>query len=127
MKPFDLQKSLAGEPIICRNRLLKVLNIFYVHPIDCLCAFINHKNLGWERHYLYNKDGTLILSTYDRRTDFDLFMAQTKKKVWIGIEKNDNQTGIYCTTHASNHIDQIKKMVDENKYNIIQIEIDVEE
>jgi hypothetical protein len=76
MKKFDLERALAGDPVITRDgRPVKIAG--YNENADhefCLAGWIGQIVYGW------CKDGA-----YDskREHDNDLFMAPTERKEWI--------------------------------------------
>jgi hypothetical protein len=74
MKPFDLQKALAGEPVITRDgRPVKIAG--YNEEADedvVLCGWV-----AGNAHQWY-KDGSCEYEEY-----LDLFMAPIERKEWV--------------------------------------------
>jgi hypothetical protein len=83
MKKFDLQKALAGEPVVTRTGLkIQQLNYFdfegILEPIVC-------KIEGIESIYHFYKDGKYFNNLMH---DKDLFMAGPEK--WVNIYYNEH-------------------------------------
>lgn len=81
MKPFNLQKALAGEPVVTRDgRKINDLHYFYTLTRDCkLYGVINNSIMAWtnEGHWL---------STGVEQPE-DLFMAD--KERWANLYWDD--------------------------------------
>jgi hypothetical protein len=85
MKPFDLERAKAGDPVITRKGL----------PARHVCSFngiSTYNNIfiitnddGIEQPRSYTNDGVSSTSVYGKVYDYDLFMAPTKKEGWINI------------------------------------------
>ena len=95
MKPFNLERALAGDKLITRNGLevtefhyLKSVDITQHKDRDCL-VFV----AGGELHTV-TIDGKSVDDRYDH--PLDLFMASTKKTYSVLIFKN-KYTGQLCT------------------------------
>jgi hypothetical protein len=80
MKPFDLERAKAGDPVITRDG----------RPVRILCFDGPH-----EDHPIVGMTGTNIMTFTDAGsylTSFelsvDLFMATTKKEGWVCIHRN---------------------------------------
>ena len=72
MKPFNLKRALAGDPVVTRDgRPVKIAG--YNEE-----ALTGQEVIGWLDGvaYIWGKDGTLCGTT-------DLFMAPTERKEWI--------------------------------------------
>ena len=72
MKPFNLERALAGDPVVTRDgRPVKIAG--YNEE-----ALTGQEVIGWLDGvaYIWGKDGTLCGTT-------DLFMAPTERKEWI--------------------------------------------
>jgi len=81
MKPFDLQKALAGEKVITRDgRPVKIAG----YNED---AFESEKVAGWlgGSCVCWNLSGKLWS---DREHDEDLFMAPTERVEWVVVWTN---------------------------------------
>jgi hypothetical protein len=81
LKPFDLEKALAGEPVVTRDGI-NVEEIFYfakaLHVRRKLCSIFGG------RYYFYEENGKYL---QDQDYCLDLFMAPKKKKLYIAIKK----------------------------------------
>jgi hypothetical protein len=74
MKPFDLQKALAGDPVVTRDgRPVKIAGYNEdAHEDVVLCGWV-----AGNAHQWY-KDGSCEYEEY-----LDLFMAPTERKEWV--------------------------------------------
>lgn len=94
MKPFDLEKALAGEPVRCRDKEISVLRFIYVpensHDDEKLISVLRLP------------DGVVVTRSHDesgrymrgRDCDVDLFMATKKRTVYVNITKNSCGTAL---------------------------------
>jgi hypothetical protein len=78
MKPFDLVRALAGEPVVTRNgKKVDELHYFETargeHPL-----IVGFDGQLWG----YTVKGT---RTYPSESPYDLFMAPKKRTVWVNI------------------------------------------
>lgn len=85
LKPFNLEKALAGEKVVTRDGQ-EVVKI--VHFKD---ANINERVIFQVEDvvYLCSEDGKYYNYTTGSGSQLDLFMAPTKKQGWINIYDND--------------------------------------
>jgi len=82
MRPFDLEKAKAGEPVITRSRKpVRIISISKLgsHPVVALKKI----SANLENVILYKKTGAFI-SDEEAHSD-DLFMAGLQKEAWINI------------------------------------------
>jgi hypothetical protein len=120
-KPFDLEKALAGEPVVTGDgRKVLELKLFKSqidNPLVCLIE-------GREGLVSVRSNG---LAMCDH--DYDLFMAPKKKKLWIAVSKEPYQSNAHFGSAAYKEkdelIEHIKRFgrVPEN-FHLMQIEID---
>ena len=85
MKPFNLERALAGDPVVTRDgRPVKIAGYNGEAVKDA-------QLIGWIR----NNYGTWYLNgESEHAKDFDLFMAPTKRKEWI-VRLNPNNNAYY--------------------------------
>jgi hypothetical protein len=82
MKPFDLQKALAGEPVVTRDGR----PVTDLHRFDAYTGrqknwgVVSGKLLGWDDSGNYGFDGVKLES--------DLFMATKKRTVYVNFYPN---------------------------------------
>lgn len=91
MKPFDLQKALAGEPVITRKgrKVVRIAHFPEAHEMHRVVALV---------------EGDLIPITHDEggrnlsynSTLHDLFMAPKKVTVWVVALSGDESHGTRC-------------------------------
>lgn len=84
MKPFNLEKALAGKKVICRDPNFEVLSIKY-HEVEGLdypvSVIMSHKENGGLHVKMYSKKGMSAISS----TPTDLFMAPETVTCWINV------------------------------------------
>jgi hypothetical protein len=78
MKPFNLERALAGEPVITRDgRPVKIAGYNEEADDDSKVAL-------WIGGYVYGcSDSGIYNFIRNRESNFDLFMAPTERKEWI--------------------------------------------
>lgn len=80
MKPFDLQRALAGDKVVTRDgREVTQLQSFNCHG-DCLAGVVNSELLTW------GKNANFLESRAPHR--LDLFMAPKTFKRWVNFYDN---------------------------------------
>jgi len=86
MKPFNLERALAGEPVITRNgkKVTELLLFKSGKLIQPLFGIIE----GEEGYFCFNKDGMYNISSTE--ASYDLFMALEKKSVWVNVYEDSN-------------------------------------
>lgn len=79
MKPFNLEKALAGAPVVTRDgRKVKQLMLFKTLDIFCLGGVMDGKLHYWTRRGKW----TWVDYSVDAN---DLFMAEPKASIWSRI------------------------------------------
>jgi len=82
LKPFDLQRALAGDPVVTRaGSIVKELHYFETIPYQKLCCVVNGCILTFTDDGHYYRDG--------KDDDHDLFMLPQKKTYWVNIYRCD--------------------------------------
>jgi hypothetical protein len=128
MKPFNLEKALAGYPLVTRSGL-KVDQIAYFPnaTLSKIIALIDGIL------YPYNIDGTKIPDLFDDHLgSYDLLMPLKTKKLYIGIKKirrDEHDVGGYHeTTVAHEDIEFLYSHIpwSKNDYDIVEIEVEIE-
>jgi hypothetical protein len=78
MKPFDLQKALAGEPVITRDgRPVKIAGYNKdAREGSSIAGWVGGRILCWYTNGSYSTDFTC-------KHGYDLFMAPTERKEWV--------------------------------------------
>jgi hypothetical protein len=88
MKPFNLQEALAGKPVITRagKTVTKLVAFDIPDGKYPLVASI----YGRDSVEVYTLSGEFF-TTYgkNRASDYDLFMASTKKTGWMNVYRED--------------------------------------
>lgn len=118
MKPFDLEKALAGDPVVTRDGRP-------VYQLKFLESSLYYKFAGVLEEDIdtWTIDGKNILN---EEGGSDLFMEEkTKKKLWIMIRKNGDVDGHHETSHYAypNKNEDRFKNFDKVLYKLIEIEI----
>jgi len=93
MEQFNLERALAGEPVITRNGK-EVTQLVYFHDVihkDCVYGVIGNQIKNW------CIDGKFF---HDDPNEFgaDLFMKPKENAIWVNVYKNKN--GILYTNGA---------------------------
>jgi hypothetical protein len=123
MKPFDLEKALAGEPVVTRCGFkVQELHLFKNKVSNPLVGIINNEIYAW------NEEGK-GMSMF--KEELDLFMAPKNVKRYIYVEKfslpfgRNTQRTAY-TKAFINKNDLIRKF-NLKEEDILEIEIEVDE
>lgn len=122
MKPFDLIAAIKGDKVVTRKGLIvKICQIDLT--INChkyITGFLKKEN---DQVYMltFSLDGKCKLDS-----EYDLFMASKKKKLWIAVSIYPDDEGDYAV--SSYAYENKEKLIDNqfliNKVKIIEIEID---
>lgn len=123
LKPFDLEKALAGDPVVTR-RGKKVVRL--VHMPEMLrkenIIYVTEEGLCW----IVYPNGKI----YEHGTsDHDLLMAPVKKTLWVAIDKNYPKTAPiygkrYITSYAYENEKVCRDLYSTNN-EIVEIEIEI--
>lgn len=124
MIPFNLEKALAGDPVITREGK-KVLEIKLFEkrtqdPVVYLVASKYEHNAN-EMLYATDKEGKSFCNP-----DFDLFMVPKKIKLFIAVLKEPFNNSSYSVSDAYNSIETLKSGWTEKTHHYLEIEIDEE-
>lgn len=85
MKPFDLEKALAGEPVVTREgKKVEELVCFKANILYPVKALIDRCLVE------YTKEGKFY--TGDKPSCKDLLMAPTQKEGWVNVYKDKSGT-----------------------------------
>jgi len=97
MKPFNLERALAGDPVITRDgQLVQGIHVFS----NKLFGIIHDEEDEEETFIFYwDKKGKWIYDHAEENIDrMKLFMASKKKKLWIAVSKTPDSAGNYETS-----------------------------
>lgn len=118
MKPFDLDKALAGHPIVYRNgetpkewHYFKDGKNYSIISVNKDGLFITHHSDG---AYFSNDKG-----------EHDLFLAHKEETLWVAVKKKISD-GFFATSHAYDNKERLKKYFPESDYTYHQITREVE-
>jgi hypothetical protein len=121
LKPFDLEKALAGEPVVTREG--EKVKIVYVSKKDKtyqVLGIIFDKITDEEDTYWFTKEGKDLDGG-----EYDLFMAPKTKKLWIAIHKtNGDNDGIYTTSNAYTSKEKLSSGDSFKESHLVEIEIE---
>ncbi len=129
MKPFNLERALAGDSVVTRNNI-KVKELHFFETINKLCIAVL---LVSGITFFVTKEGKCINCVGEYVTHLDLFMAPKNKKLWVAvcIEPDGDGDGDHLTfDYAMSSLKKLKNSVFsdhiyENKIiNFIEIEIE---
>jgi hypothetical protein len=89
MKEFNLERALAGEPVITRNgKKVTQLHLFKNDElIQPLYGMVEGDDdvFNWSTYGKYN---------FSKQTSFDLFMAPEKRSCWVNVYQNSKLESI---------------------------------
>jgi len=114
MKPFNLEKALAGEPVITRyGRPVKIAG----YNEDASCG---ESVLGWLEgsSFSWARDGQYILQDCE---SFDLFMAPTERKEWVILWTNTHGGRQSHVVNFLENAQEYKEFLDGRNFTDISI------
>jgi hypothetical protein len=108
MKPFDLQKALAGEPVVTRDgdKVTEIHNFSTRHGEFTVFAIIEGGFLT------FNKNGKHHAEFID--DDFDLFMAEPEQ--WINLFYNPTQNLVWLGVNRYKTEEEAKEHLTDHKW-----------
>lgn len=116
MKPFNLERALAGDPVIDEHgREYSQFHFFELRPsirsLACVC--------NGEFNF-FDKNGCL-----NKGIPY-LYMKPKTKKLWIAIAKDSDSDGDYDTSYANSSKESIENVIGypEEMYQYIEVEIE---
>ena len=110
MKPFDLEKAKAGEPVMTRDGCKARVICFDREDVDFpLVALVTDPESGTEILETYRADGRYTIAV--AVTDPDLVMAPVKKEGWMNIYSRDG--GVFASVRGGPFF-ATKELADEN-------------
>lgn len=118
LKPFNLERALAGDPVVTRDgrKIIEIIkfNSDINHPIFALVE--NRINAEWR---------TLEGKYWDNQeSESDLFMIPIKKTYWINIYKNEYGIRLYHDTFFNSKEDAINSKILRNYHSTVHVEIE---
>ena len=95
MKPFNLERALAGDPVITRNG--KEVTVLYLFKQE----HVKHPVLGVIDEYAihWSKEG--YRSSSCSPNEWDLFMAPEKKSIWVNVYESADDGNLFLMTLLS--------------------------
>lgn len=132
MKPFDLEKALAGAPVILRDGSKAWVCAKRPDEVPAREDYDSRKLIGWF------EDGIAASWSIDGRYEsddddtFDIIgMWPTKEKRWIGVDVVSDYTSFYVTTAAYTDKEAAQRAAayhphgDSTNWQFIEIEVEV--
>lgn len=113
LKPFDLEKALAGESVVTRDgQPIKIISANSDHPTHKVIG----ERIGDYRHYAlrWTHDGTYNIGK--DKISLDLFMAPVKRQEWGNIYSIEDSTEYAIGTSFSSEELAIKAGIASSKY-----------
>jgi len=101
MKPFDLQKALAGEPVVTRNgdKVIELKHYTSAHQDDyCISGIIISYNSSFVETFLIN--GQLVknmtscgndLLMAEPETWINVYYSKIQDKIWNSVKYNSEE------------------------------------
>lgn len=118
MKPFNLNRALAGHQVVTRDGT-KVSEIFFFNTLlgqSPLVAVIHGRITCFSEHGHYHSDHS--------QSDMDLFMQTNKKEVYIAIYQKEHDR--YATSSGFDSIDALEASLSHDKqFHIVKVEVDL--
>ncbi len=122
MKPFNLERALAGDPVVTRDGR-KVIDIYH---------FKFDKNNRSVAYQVENNQTIDWATTYGRNnghleSEFDLFMAPVKRKYYMGISDGYSSckfNRIIVSTNLYLDKEELQDFEDRPNFRIIEIEME---
>jgi hypothetical protein len=107
-KPFNLDRALAGDPVVTRNGM-KVLNIAYLPdaPDNSKIVCVIDSGHGYTNCITFYQSGMLWS---ERQHNMDLFMAPIEKEYWVA--SGTTASGLLFVTHAYDKIPEKMTHID---------------
>lgn len=119
MKPFDLQKAIAGDPVVTRDGR----NVIDIHHFKhdtsnlCLCAHIEGEpSPDW-----FHANGRDNLSDEDPS---DLFMAPKKTTLYVNIWRNSSEAVFH---EESDQAEAAASFNGREHYRAIAVPVEIED
>jgi hypothetical protein len=115
MKPFDLKKALAGEPVITR----------YGRPVKIAGYNEQARNdysvLGWVNNvvFVWHRNGKRAGCLHE--SDNDLFMAPTERKEWVILWTNTHGGRQAHVVNFLENAQEYKEFLDGRNFTDISI------
>lgn len=120
-KPFNLERALAGEPVITRDgkKVTELTHFKTLHPAS------EHPLTGVldGRRETFRLDGTFGLTP--RRSEYDLFMAPKIIKAWVNVYAT--RVPGYSVNLSSGYSSREEADAHATNTRIACIEVDIEE
>lgn len=121
MNPFDLEKALAGHPVVTRDGQ-KIVEIHcFKNGNDPVAAILEGNEC-----LFYKKNGRYL---HYEETEYDLFMATTKKTYYQNLYRYDNGTyGTGCLYETREMAEKQSQDIPSGIIKLVKtIEIEIEE
>ena len=121
MKPFNLERALAGDPVVTRDgqKIIEIIHFKKRNKFPVLALFDYENTIK-----AYCENGIYCNSLSECDNKYDLFMAPKTKKLWIAIEKAEHAKGSHFTSTAETDKEYLLKHIDKKKYHIVEVEIE---
>lgn len=117
MKPFNLERALAGDPVVSKEGdPVKVVFVSKVDDRKPILGVTNPDTL-FESDRWYTPEGKY----YPQDIEPSLFMAPKTQKYYLNIYRNDYTKGLYCTDLST------EKLTNTSERIIKTLEVEIEE
>lgn len=121
MKPFDLKRALAGDPVVTRLGIpVEKLTYFGVDILYPVYGVFNNRLSVWTKEGKFISPDQGILDHEN-----DIFMASIGKYIWINIWEKANGAYLFTTNHNREDLAD-KEIEDElNHIHIKKIKVEI--
>jgi hypothetical protein len=121
MKPFNLEKALAGEPVVTRDgKPVTNLTLFPIKYEFPLYGVVE----GDIR--TYTKCGHRIADATSQ-TDGDLFMAPVKREGWVNILRNQSHGLVIAGARVFESKEQAAEAIYNDVWHVATVKVEWEE
>ena len=108
MKPFDLEKALAGEPVVTKNGR-KVTQLHYFPNLGSDFKVIAHLE------HSFNFDTFKINGMYsDRYSEIDLMMAEPER--WVNVYYSKAQDNVWASQFYESESEAKEHIISTSSY-----------
>jgi len=96
MKPFDLERALAGDPVVTRGgkEVQQIVHLHACNRVFNVFAVVNGETYTFNIEGKYSA-GHVFKSICPLGSDMDLFMAPKKRTVWVNLYPKGGGTFYY--------------------------------
>lgn len=109
-KPFNLQRALAGHPVILRNgwELIRIVHMPELSDSQRVIVVAKSPLDGECRLFTYYDSGSMFVG---QKNEFDLFMKAVEKEYWTASGRGDAYPRHFLCTRLCETKEDIERLV----------------